>query len=234
MRIALLEDDSYQAELVRKWLAVAEHDCRHFSTGRAFLKGVLHETYDLAVLDWGLPDMEGTQVLRELRERAGWSMPVLFVTARDREEDVVFALDEGADDYMAKPVKRSELLARINALGRRIHSAAQAEDGMVLDPYRIDIRTRRITRDGHSVELTEREFDLVVFLFRNVGRLLSRGYILENVWGTNPDLSTRTIDTHVSRCRSKLGLGPEVGWRLRSVYQHGYRLERLEPEAERA
>jgi DNA-binding response OmpR family regulator len=231
MRIALVEDDPAQTELIRGWLRDAGHDCHHFGTGAEFLHGLQHESFDLAVLDWGLPDTTGIDLLAELRAARGDSMPVLFVTVRDREEDVVEALSKGADDYMPKPVSRGEMLARVGALGRRLGVTASPR---VIDvaPYRLDLGSSALTRDGKPVALTMKEFELAAFLFRNVGRLLSRGHILEQVWGTRSDLNTRTVDTHVSRLRGKLGLAPAAGWRLRSVYQHGYRLERLDREIE--
>ncbi len=233
MRIALLEDDPAQAELIESWLQAAKHDCYHFDTGTRFLHAVQRDSFDLAVLDWGLPDMAGDEVLIELRQRLDWHIPVLFITSRDQEQDVVHALEQGADGYMAKPVKRLETLARISALERRSQPSA-SKDGLIsAPPFELDPKQRRLTRNGESIDLTQKEFELALFLFRNVGRLVSRGHILERVWGTRPDLNTRTVDTHVSRLRSKLALNPADGWRLGAVYQHGYRLERLETETAR-
>jgi two-component system, OmpR family, response regulator RegX3 len=97
-----------------------------------------------------------------------------------------------------------------------------------IGPYRLNVNSRTIDHAGERVDLTHKEFDLALYLFRNPGRLLSRGQILEAVWGTTADLNTRTVDTHISRIRNKLGLMPENGWKLSAVYQHGYRLERLD------
>lgn len=229
MRIALLEDDPAQAELMQTWLLGADHQCYHFGRGRAFLKAIVHDTFDLVVIDWGLPDMGGDEVLTRLRASLDWYIPVLFITSRDREEDIVHALQQGADDYMIKPVKRAETLARIAALERRTQPEHDKKRLLELSPYRVDTKNRSITREGTVIELTHKEFDLALFLFRNRGRLLSRGHILESVWGKRPDLNTRTVDTHVSRIRGKLGLTPENGWRLSAIYQHGYRLEQLDP-----
>lgn len=230
MRIALVEDDPAQTELIGGWLLEAGHDCTHFETGGEFLRAVQHETFDLAVLDWGLPDTTGIDVLTTLRVQRGETMPILFVTVRDREEDVVEALTRGADDYMSKPVARGEMLARLAALGRRTHGSTTTSV-IEAPPYELNMSANTLTRDGEAISLTPKEFELACFLFLNVGRLLSRGYILEQVWGTRPDLNTRTVDTHVSKLRGKLALTPAVGWRLRSVYQHGYRLEHGEHEA---
>ncbi len=231
LRIALLEDDPAQAELLRRWFASANHRCYRFENAASFLRTICRESFDLVVIDWGLPDIPGDQVLTHLRGKSKWQMPVLFITSRDREEDIVEALEKGADDYMVKPVKRAETLARIAALARRAVSNSDEDQLITLGEYRIDPKRRAIACRETLFELTQKEYELALFLFRNVGRLLSRGYILETVWGRRPDLNTRTVDTHVSRIRAKLRLTPDNGWRLTAVYQHGYRLEQLEPLA---
>jgi DNA-binding response OmpR family regulator len=227
LRIALLEDDPAQSELMRKWLAEAGHDCSHYATGRDFLRAISRETYDLALLDWELPDMNGDEVLPALRAKLDWSIPVLCITVRDQENDVVGALELGADDYMSKPVSRAEMFARIDALLRRTQPARNETSLLDFSPYVIDPTCKGILRNDKQIPLAQKEFDLAYFLFLNAGRLLSRNYILESVWGTRGDLNTRTVDTHVSRIRAKLALTPDTGWRLRAIYRHGYRLERL-------
>jgi DNA-binding response OmpR family regulator len=189
---------------------------------------VQRETFDLFLLDWEVPGMSGAEVLLWIRANIAEPVPVLFVTARQREEDIVHALTNGADDYMVKPLGKLELLARIDALGRRARTSQRPDEG-VLDFGRlsVDCRSRQVKLDGRVVTMTQKDYELTVFLLRNVGRLLSRGYIMEAVWGQTADLNTRTIDTHVSRIRGKLQLTPEYGWRLSAVYQHGYRLEQV-------
>ena len=229
LRIALLEDDPAQAELLHRWFVSAKHRCYRFENAGSFLRAIHRESFDLVVIDWGLPDIPGDEVLERLRGESKWRVPVLFITSRDREEDIVHALEKGADDYMVKPVKRAETLARLAALARRAATTGDEDQIISLGDYRIDSKRRAVTCGTTVFELTQKEYELALFLFRNVGRLLSRGYILENVWGRRPDLNTRTVDTHVSRIRAKLRLTPDNGWRLTAVYQHGYRLERLEP-----
>ncbi len=225
MRIAVLEDDRAQAELMHVWLADAGHDCQLFREGKALIRDLGRDTFDLIVLDWMLPDTDGIAVLKWIRSHVDWPIPVVFVTGRDAEADIVAALDQGADDYMTKPVKRLEVLARIKAVSRRF--IPQDDPRQILDfgRYIIDVAGRTVYSDGVPVELTHKEFDLVLFLFRSAGRVVSRGHILESVWGYNPDLNTRTVDTHVSRIRNKLHLKAEHGWQLKAIYQHGYRLE---------
>ncbi len=232
MRIALLEDEQDQADLVRAWLKGAGHNCHVFSLGKDLVREVQRETFDLFLLDWGVPGMSGAEVLTWIRSNVAEPVPVLFVTARQREEDIVHALSNGADDYMIKPLSKLELLARVDALGRRARPSPPADEA-VLEYGRlsVDCRNRQVKLDGEDVAMTQKDYELALFLLRNIGRLLSRGYILEAVWGQAAEINTRTVDTHVSRIRGKLQLTPESGWRLSAVYQHGYRLERLAADA---
>jgi len=228
VHIALLEDDIDQARVLQLWLEDADHECRWFETGEAFIKGMRADSYDLLILDWMLPDSSGIEILTWVRDNIDWPVPVLFVTSKDSERDIVTALQAGADDYMSKPVKQMEMLARIEALARRSQQNTKSSQIQVFGPYTIDPATRTITRNGEPLELTQKEYILSVFLLNNQGRVLSRGHILEHVWGRSAELNTRTVDTHVSRIRKKLGLSPESGWRLSAIYQYGYRLECLD------
>jgi len=226
MRIALLEDDQDQANLFLEWLKGAGHTCEHFKSGKLFVRNIRHDSYDMLILDWMVPEMDGFEVLAWVRENFDWPIPVLFLTARDDEDDIVRALQQGADDYVVKPAKQRELLARIKAVARRASAVDEADTQIAMPPYLIDLANHAIYRDGVRVEVTQKEYELIVFLFRNVGRVLSRAHILESVWGRNPDVNTRTVDTHVSRIRGKLEITRSPGWKLSSIYQHGYRLER--------
>ena len=224
MRIALLEDDPPQAQLIAHWLTDAGISCASFRTGAEFRDGIPNLQVDLILLDWILPDDDGLEVLVWLRKTLGSRVPVMFVTTRAEESALVQALDKGADDYLIKPLRRSETLARINALMRRGDNAKPASvvtlGGIVID------NDRHITTiNGVAVDLTDRELELALYMLRNHGRLLTRQELLENVWKTNPEVITRTVDTHISRLRTKLELTPENGFELTTVYHKGYRLE---------
>jgi len=226
MHIALLEDDRDQSILVQAWLEEAGHKCAVFASGKDLTMSLLRESYDLLVLDWLVPDMNGIEVLQWVRENLDWKIPVLFITQRDAEEDVVEALESGADDYMAKPVKPAEMLARIGSISRRSQQVSTEDDTLEFSPYTLQRSTRSVRLHDENIEVTRKEFELTLFFFRNAGRVLSRGYILETVWGRSAEVNTRTVDTHISRLRRKLAIGADNGWQLTSIYQHGYRLEK--------
>ena len=228
MRIVILEDDHDQADLLVAWLEEAGHQCDVYKDGNAFIRAYTKDSYDLVLLDWMVPKLSGIEVLRHLRNHLDTVVPVVFITQRDAEEDIVEALEAGADDYMAKPVRHLETMARVNAIARRMgfgdeHTSEQYDHA----PYHIDTRTREIRMNDEVVEMTQKEYELTLFLFKNLGRVISRGHLLEMVWGTSSKLNTRTVDTHISRLRSKLDLDNQSNWKLTSVYRHGYRLENI-------
>ena len=227
MRIAILEDDLSQLELLSHWLQIAGHHPHPFEQGARLLRTLEHETFDALLLDWNVPDVSGIEVLNRVRQQLHSGIPILFGTARNAEADIVAALRAGADDYLVKPLRRMELLARLEAITRRNAAESSQVQQIEVDVFRVDCEARRLLRNNQLLELTAKDFDLAVFFLRNVGRLLSRGHIRERVWSTSHAVSSRTLDTHVSRVRNKLGLTPDHGWRLTAVYGHGYRLEQI-------
>lgn len=227
MRIAILEDDRSQMELIRHWLQVAGHHVHAFEQGTALLRALEHETFDALLLDWNVPDISGIEVLKRVRQQLHSGIPVVFSTARTDEADVVSALRQGADGYLVKPVRQMELLARLEAVTRRNAAESSHPQQLEVDVFRVDSEARRLLRNNQPLELTAKDFDLAVFFLRNVGRLLSRRHLQESVWNAKAGVSSRTLDTHVSRIRNKLLLLPQHGWRLTAVYGHGYRLQQL-------
>ena len=240
MHIGLLEDDDNQIELISLWASESGDQLKSYTTGEAFRAAFTEETFDLLVLDWHLPDTTGIEVLDWLRGEMASTTPVIFITSRDSEASVVEALEHGADDYMVKPVTKSITLARIKALQRRnrqsaIHdqngaSAAQPTAVESYPPFTVHPVEQKICINGEAVKLTTKEFELAAYLLRNAGCLLARDFLLQEIWDTRGDLNTRTVDTHISRVRSKLGINPSIGWQLASIYQRGYRLFRVGSE----
>jgi DNA-binding response OmpR family regulator len=229
LRVAILEDDPDQSELIKLWLTHAEHTVDRYADAASFLRAVKHDSYDLYLLDWVLPDVSGIEVLKKLRSEMSDYTPTLIVTAKDEEQSIVRGLETGADDYLVKPVRQAELVARVAAILRRASGGKTEQEGLDASPYEINTTSKSVKLDGEKIKLTNREFELALFFFRNVGKMMSRNHMLESIWGIeNKSVSTRTVDTHVSRLRKKLNLCEENGWKLSAVYQHGYRIERVE------
>lgn len=232
MHIAILEDDPSQAKLLTLWLESAGHTCETYSMGRSFIDNVVQGHYGLLILDWALPDINGDEVLRWVRDNMGWKIPVLFMTFRDESDDIAAILELGADDYVTKTVERIEFLARVTSLERRAKMTSGSDTLVNLGEFTLDDSEHTVKRHGEDIKLTPMEFKLAKYLFENVDRLRSRADLLAHVWGRNADVSTRTVDLHVSRLRKKLELMPENGWQLESVSSVGYRLIRLTEEAQ--
>ncbi len=234
MRIAAIDDDPAQLDLIKAVVASMGHDCHVFADGNSLLRLLPRETFDLFIVDWELPDIPGPRVIRAIRDMAVAPMPILMMTNRSDERDIVEGLNCGADDYMVKSNRVAELRARLMALLRRGGHAQPAKE-LVWGQYRLRQEDRCIWRDGVEITtLTAKEFDLALTMFRNLGRLLSRAYLIEAVWGIAADISSRSLDVYMSHVRSKLGLRAPSGYRLVSVYNHGYRLEETGPAAEAA
>ena len=230
LRIALLEDDPDQGALITAWLEEGGYHGYHFLSAKDLQRALQRDSFDLLILDWILPESSGIEVLQWARQNLDWRIPVIFMTRKDSDEDLVYALEQGADDYVSKPVSKGVVMARVRAMERRVFGEKTEKEIIKAGQFEIDPSAGTVVRDGEAVNLTDREVKLAILLFLNVGRLLSRDYLLENVWGINPDVVTRTVDTHVSRLRQKLELYPENGWQLKAVYQHGYRLEQVTSE----
>ena len=231
MKIALLEDDTTLANALCQLLRAEHHACHWFATGQEFAYAVTHDSFDVLIMDWQLPDADGLELLQQLRSQLTWPVPVLFLTQRDSEQDIVAALNAGADDYLVKPARPGELMARLNALLRRQRPPEAQDETQQFGPFTVNKKKRTVVLHGEPLTLTDKDFDLTVFLFENLGRLLSRKFLLERIWGVSSDINTRTVDTHMSRLRRKLGIKPENGYRIRTIYQHGYRLEEVGPDA---
>jgi DNA-binding response OmpR family regulator len=227
MRIAVLDEERGQRDLLCQVLKAAGHTSIPFDKGSALLEAANSESADMVLMHWQATDMAPERVLTTLRESLPQGFPVIFLTGRSSEDDIIAGLSGGANDYIIKPVRRGELVARVQALLRRAYPAENGVEQIQFGHYVFESRTGRLSVNGQPVELTHKEFDLALLFFRNLGRPLSRAYILEAVWARDIDVPSRTMDTHVSRVRSKLKLRPEHGYRLAPVYSYGYRLEQM-------
>ncbi|KFG92530.1 hypothetical protein GQ56_0136870 [Burkholderia paludis] len=229
MKILAVDDEPAQAALLQDTLIAEGFDLRGATRGAEAIRLLETATFDLVVLDWNLPDISGLEVLAWIRVRVGKDLPVLFLTNRAREDQLVVALEAGADDYMVKPLRRHELIARVRALLRRAYPDNSTPTSISIGRYRLELATETVFLGDDLIKLTSREFSVAVALFQNCGRAIPREALIKSIWGRNSDhIFSRTLDTHVYRVRSKLRIGPENGVRLRAVYNHGYRLELIE------
>jgi DNA-binding response OmpR family regulator len=228
MRILLVDDDRELIDLLAFALTRAglEPIAAHDASGA--MRQYEEREPDLVVLDINLGNSNGLDVLKELRRRG--QLPVIMLTALDSEEDKVRGLELGADDYLTKPFSIRELLARVRAIFRRIELQGQSASADASPPLleegslRVDVGEHTASVDGQPLELTPKEFDLLVILVQNPGRAFARDYLLDKVWGYEyGGLDTRTVDTHVLRLRKKLG---GVGDRIETVWGVGYRFAR--------
>jgi DNA-binding response OmpR family regulator len=222
--ILLVEDEHELAALLRRQLEAEGHRVLVASDGLTALRLAEQESPDLVVLDWMLPGLDGLAVCRRLRERS--AVPILMLTARGEEADRVLGLEVGADDYLPKPFSLRELLARVRALLRRVEllrRVQQAEEGpLASGELLIDPLARRVTLAGALLDLTVKEYDLLLLLARSPGRTFSRTYLLDHIWGAEYEGGDRTVDTHVVRLRKKLGA---LGERIVTVWGVGYRFD---------
>lgn len=207
MRILVVEDDEQTADYLLDGLKSAGHAADHVSDGRDGVMLAMEGAYDAIVVDRMLPGIDGVTLVRTLRG-AGVTTPILFLTARGGIDDRVEGLDAGGDDYLIKPFAFSELMARLNALTRR-PPLALIETVLKVADLEMDLIGRRVTRGGTQVHLQPREFQLLEYLMRNAGRVVTRTMLLERVWEFHFDPKTKIVETHISRLRAKIGRGSE-------------------------
>ena len=219
-RILIVEDEARIASFITKGLAAEGHSTTTAADGVTALDLALSGEFDLVILDIGLPRLDGYGVLDGLRSQ-GARVPVIVLTARDSVTDTVQALEGGADDYMPKPFRFAELLARVRVRLRQSEDKPAArEDALVVGPVHLDLRSRVAKRDGRTVELSAREFQLLELFMVNAGQVLSREQLLSHVWGYDYDPGSNVVDVYVGYLRRKVGADA-----IATVRGMGYRFQ---------
>jgi len=224
-RILVVEDEESYRDPLTYQLTREGFEVVEAADGNAALAAYDAEGADLVLLDLMLPGLSGTEVCRELRARG--DVPVIMLTAKDAEIDKVVGLELGADDYVTKPYSFRELLARVRAVLRRRRPSDPADpddDVLQVGPVRMDVERHTVTVSGRSVALPLKEFDLLELLLRNAGRVLTRGQLIDRVWGADYVGDTKTLDVHVKRIRSKIEPDPASPRYLVTVRGLGYKL----------
>jgi len=225
MRIAILEHDHSQYAQLSGWLNRSGAELHRFSTPDAIVHSARKGDIDLLVVHW--QPYIAPQRLRELMDLRSPPIPLLLVAERSSIHSLTLLLDQPACDYLLKPLRRIDVETRIDVLEKRFYAPPIAEEQPAFGPYVFDTRAEQLRLNGQTLRLTQKEFRLALLFFRHLDRPLSRAFILESVWPDQAELSSRSIDTHVSRVRSKLNLQPARGFRLVPVYSYGYRLEQI-------
>ena len=223
--IAIIEDEEITGELLSAWVQEMGHVPEWFKNGKDLIKALRTRHFSLFLVDWGLPDIDGIDLVRQLLARDGEHAPIIFCSARGGESDIVEALNVGADDFIVKPPRRDEFAARVAAMLRRAYPQAVEKGNLDIGPYSIDLARRTFSVDGELVELQNREYAVALMLFQSLNGVVSRARITQTLWGNEPMETSRSLDTHVSRIRRKLGIAAERGLVLQSVYGFGYRLQ---------
>lgn len=220
-RILIIEDEESYREALAYMLTREGFDVVVAADGQAGLAEYDRAGTDLVLLDLMMPGMPGTEVCRQLRSRG--NVAIIIVSARDTEVDKVVGLELGADDYVTKPFSHRELVARIRAVLRRHSAENPLPEVMEADGVRIDVERHQVRVDGQDVRLALREFELLEVLIRNAGRVMTRGQLIDRVWGSDYEGDTKTLDVHIKRLRNKIERDPSRPERLLTVRGLGYR-----------
>jgi DNA-binding response OmpR family regulator len=232
-RVLVIEDNADIGRLIELQLAAINCDVHWVADGLAGLAEAEHGSYELVVLDLMLPGMDGLEICRRLSARET-RVPILMLTAKSSELDRVLGLELGADDYLTKPFSVAEFVARVKALLRRTAAAkpavAQTELPIRLGALRIDVPRREVRVGGEVVELTAKEFDLLLHFARAPGRVSSRAQLLQQVWGYGHSGYEHTVNTHINRLRAKIERDPDRPEFIQTVWGVGYRCCELSPE----
>lgn len=223
-RILLVEDEIALSDPLSYLLEREGYEVEVAADGPSAVAAFDRDGADLVLLDLMLPGLPGTEVCREIRQRS--TVPIIMLTAKDSEVDIVVGLELGADDYVTKPYSTRELLARIRAVLRRRIEPDEAGDGIIAGGrVRMDVDRHTVEVDGQPVAMPLKEFELLELLMRNAGRVLTRGQLIDRVWGSDYFGDTKTLDVHIKRIRSKIEVTPSEPVQLVTVRGLGYRFE---------
>lgn len=226
MIIYVVEDDESILKLMEYALKSKGYEVRCFESGAEFFKALLEQKPHLILLDIMLPDIDGLEILKKLKSHREYEdIWTMMITAKNTEFDIISALDLGADDYLKKPFSVLELLSRVNAMGRRLKKGENREDTLEFQGIVMDNLRRKVSIDGHEVDFTFKEFELLKYLILNKEIVLSREKLLEYIWGYDYEGETRTVDMHIKLLRDKLGQRRDYIKTIRGV---GYMLSAKE------
>jgi DNA-binding response OmpR family regulator len=223
--VLVVDDEPTIAEVVSRYLERAGYDTRVAGDGAQALEAAAEQRPDLVVLDLMLPRIDGLEVMRRLREQDRERIAVILLTAKGEESDRVIGLRLGADDYVVKPFSPAELVARVDAVLRRVDTAPSHEPPLEFDGLKIDPAARRVFARGEEVQLTQREFDVLLFLARHPGQVFSRNQLMDAVWQYSFYSDTSTVTVHIRRLRSKIEPDPAQPRFIQTVWGVGYRFQ---------
>jgi len=223
--VLVVDDEPTIAEVVARYLERAGYRARIAADGAQALQAASQERPDLVILDLMLPGLDGLEVMRRLREQDRDRIAVILLTAKGEESDRVIGLRLGADDYVVKPFSPAELVARVDAVLRRIDTSADHEAPLELGELTIDSAARRVYVRGEEVILTQREFDVLLFLARHPGQVFSRNQLMDSVWQYSFYTDTSTVTVHMRRLRAKIEADPANPRHIQTVWGVGYRFQ---------
>lgn len=226
MKILVIDDEEHILELLRFNLELSGFDVCVSSEANQAIELIGKEKPDLLLLDWMLPKISGIDILKKIRQDENiYDLPVIMLTAKNMEDDKIQGLNVGADDYITKPFSIKELMARINTILRRYRVSDKSQS--IIEAGNIILNTDQygLTVDGHAVDLTRKEFELLKLLMENRGKVLKRDYLLEKVWGYEFYGETRTVDVHIRHLRKKLGLDETSENGIDTIRGLGYKMK---------
>jgi two-component system response regulator ResD len=223
--VLVVDDEPTIAEVVSRYLERAGYRTRVAADGVQAIEAAAHQRPDLVVLDLMLPKLDGLEVMRRLREQNRDRIAVILLTAKGEEADRVIGLRLGADDYVVKPFSPAELVARVDAVLRRVDTAPSQEPAIEVGELRIDPAARRVFVSGEEAQLTQREFDVLLFLARHPGQVFSRNQLMDAVWQYSFYTDTSTVTVHIRRLRAKIEPDPAQPRHIQTVWGVGYRFQ---------